>query len=47
MTSEEKLVEIVEEALVSKELFVINVEVDRDDVSQGLSRFTQALSQKI
>ena len=45
--SEDKLVEIVKEALDSKETYVINVEVERDDVSQGLSRLTKALSSKI
>ena len=45
--SEDKLVEIVKEALDSKETYVINVEVERDDVSKGLSRLKKALSSKI
>ena len=46
-SSEEKLVDLVKEALDSKEMYVIDVEVERDDVSQGLSRLTEALSHKI
>jgi len=41
------LFESVQEALASIELFVLNVEVARDDVSQGLTRMTEALSKKI
>jgi indolepyruvate decarboxylase len=45
--TESQLFESVQEALASKELFVLNVEVARDDVSQGLTRMTEALSKKI
>lgn len=45
--TEEELDKVVEEALDSKELFVINVILARKDVSQGLRRMTESLSKKI
>ena len=46
-STEKELEDAVNTALDCKELFVINVKVDRDDVSEGLSRMTAALSKKI
>jgi indolepyruvate decarboxylase len=45
--TEEELEESVKSALDSKELFVINVILDRTDVSEGLKRMTESLSRKI
>jgi indolepyruvate decarboxylase len=45
--TEEDLEESVNAALDSKELFVINVILDRTDVSEGLKRMTESLSRKI
>lgn len=45
--TEEALDEAVKFALDSKELSVINVRVERRDVSEGLKRMTEALSKKV
>ena len=45
--NEDVLYEGVQKALDSKELFVLNVKVARDDISEGLSRMTTVLSKKI
>ena len=45
--TEEQLEEFTKMALDSKELFVINVVIDRFDMSKGLERITKWLSQKI
>lgn len=47
VTTELELQKAVEEAIDSKELFVINVVVGRNDVSAGLRRLTDALSKRI
>lgn len=46
-STETELHQHVKDALDSKTLFVINVKVARDDISEGLSRMTTALSKKI
>ena len=46
-STEYELHEHVKDALDSKELFVINVEVARDDISGGLGRMTTVLSKRI
>ena len=45
--TEEALEESVKLALDSKELSVVNVKVDRKDVSQGLKRMTEVLAKRI
>ena len=45
--TEEQLEEFTKMALDSKELFVLNVMLDKNDMSQGLKRITQGLSQRL
>lgn len=45
--TEQQLEDAVREALDNKELSVINVKVDRKDVSQGLKRITEVLSKRV
>lgn len=45
--TEDELDKVVAMALESKELFVINVIIDRKDISQGLRRVTEGLSKRI
>jgi len=47
VSTETQLHEVLKEALDSKKLFVINVEVGRKDVSEGLKRMTTALAKKV
>ena len=45
--TEEDLEDSVNKALDSKDLFVINVVLDKKDVSQGLKRMTEGLSKRV
>lgn len=47
VTTEDELERSVAEALSSKKLFVINIQVDRKDITSGLKRMTEFLAQRI
>ena len=47
VTTEEELEQAVKAALESKELSIINVKVERKDISVGLRRMTEALAKRI
>lgn len=47
VTTEEELEMAIKDALDSKKLFVINVQVGRKDISPGLKKLTEALSKRI
>jgi thiamine pyrophosphate-dependent acetolactate synthase large subunit-like protein len=47
VTSEEELESAVAEALAAKGVFLLNVVVDKKDVSSGIRRMAEALGKRI